>query len=1004
MWRLQAQQKRSPPRRRCSPSFSKRPRPTPDDDTNRSPSDTSGGRYVQNDATHPRRRGREKRSNPEEEKHNNVTPTGSRLRTGKKRSDLEQKQNENKGLKRSRSLFGMFGEKRSAAMRSFRIKLPHELKNHIIYKDIPYYILEDYVHSLISLDWTWLLSLIIGVIVVMVLFISVLLFIASEEKNFFDSYNLTIQTWCTIGYGELAPENDGEELIAVFTTFASFAFTAVCTGLAFVKFSLPYASITWADRACIQMYEKRPSLMIRAAMISADEQLVDCNYQVFILAPRTSSEGHWLLQSKELELENSQPLSMGPNFTLIHKIKENSPLWAVANQQQKEDLDFLIVVRLIAYSMNFQSDVSTTKYYHASDLMVGHRFADAVEIGRESQTVRVSVDLKRLGNTIPIIGEPADILYHAKRFRALDGLPSPHMPTFRPPHESASEITLGPPGIRVRASSGPLFPRDEKMGEDNSESSSIKNPEPAAVTDNAKKTIEPGGANQPADEKLELEPSSTMRQRRNDPLIIPKKSVLQRQGSFREYKSPDPKWYEFFRGIYWSESRETIETILTEIHGRSWWFKIQPEFWFTALTQGRWWATIFVLFLIYWTAIVFFAALMFAYPGSISQVSSREEPDTFLTAIWWSHHTFSSVGYGTLTPGNDYGNFVVTLEGILGMVLLSILAGVFWAKFSGIGARILWCDYAVVTNFDGKPHLMIRTASLWKGHLMMTARMRVSCLLKKEDEIPGPISARQVPVVLEREWNPVFALTGTFMHKIDESSPLLSLLPANFRRANGLQIPKQYRGWKVLKVICLMEAFDGLFQQTVVSQRSYIPGFCSDELEPGAILSGFKFNDVIYQCPDTKRVVIDYSKFHEVTRDVKCKIHDYDASMPAIGVVPEEAADMKVRGSYKTTGLYVTDRVRHKRDKTQELLYELESLDPGSPGTVKRVQSALGHHQDPQKPKTFTFRSHPKHRAEATVARKKNVGNIQMRSDAIVTVLDVSTNLDPSPAKQRIRH
>mmetsp|Transcript_2391 Transcript_2391/g.3434 ORF Transcript_2391/g.3434 Transcript_2391/m.3434 type:complete len:85 (-) Transcript_2391:89-343(-) len=81
-----------------------------------------------------------------------------------------------------------------------------------------------------------------------------------------------------------------------------------------------------------------------------------------------------MLSSTELRLQNPKPLYMGPNFNLIHEINPESDLGRILNGKDKRIRDFIVVVRLIAYSTRFQSDVATSKFYHASDLLVGHKY------------------------------------------------------------------------------------------------------------------------------------------------------------------------------------------------------------------------------------------------------------------------------------------------------------------------------------------------------------------------------------------------------------------------------------------------------------------------------------------------------------------------------------------------------------------------------------------------------------------------------------------------------
>jgi len=894
-----------------------------------------------------------------------------------------------------RSLFSLFGKKPKPFDKGgFKITLPHELKEHVIYKDMPYYILEDYMHTLVALPWWKLLLIIIIIIFAAVNLFALLFMAASDGRSWWDSYKLALETWCTIGYGVLNPDTSGEEFVAVITTFCSFTFTAVCTGLAFVKFSLPYAAMTWSNVACVHTYERKPCLVVRAATLMGDERLVDCNFQMFLIAPRVSAEGYVMLSSTELILQNPNPLAMGPNFNLIHEIPPNSSLWDTLNKETEEELNFLIIVRLIAYSMNFQSDVSAMKYYHAKDIKLNHRYVDILGIEQHQTRVKISVDLTRLGTTAPLI--PTDTMY----LPIHKGLPAYHpskfpLPSFNRPESLSSSYQTPVLDARKAKYKGQLpnngssrrlpdlhviekqIEKDEDIQSDpeydindcdddaskddcDQRASSDKNltkkqssKDLAFLADS--KVESRGGAGDSSEisqtsgnadgtkinvlarptsghgtfkgwnpavpgnpskfsslqeffdlrrplsyvsshvHDLTLSPRTRQARRevggddplrerkvRNRPMIEPVRAKtevstnhlmaprLVKNKSFRECSTTPPKWFDCCRNIHWSDHSSRSGILHTDVKGQSCLFRLQPHFWFAGLTQGRWWVSLTSLFILYWIIILVFAGIMFTNTGTLLEEGEVVE-GSFVTHIWWSHHTLSSVGYGDLSPGNALGNFFTTLEGVLGLVLLALMAGVFWAKFSGIQPRILWSNNAVVTTYDDAPHLMIRCASLWKGHLMLTARMRVSVLMAKEakeDDGEEIISARQVGIQLVREWNPVFALTGTFMHRIEQNSPLVSLLPLPWRKLTKMQVNPAFHGWRVVKVICLLEAFDGLFQQTVVSQKGYVT---MDNMEgahqASTIKIGYKFEDIILQCPDTKKVVINYSGFHRLTKD-----------------------------------------------------------------------------------------------------------------------------------------
>ncbi|GAB5357756.1 hypothetical protein AAMO2058_000401800 [Amorphochlora amoebiformis] len=746
----------------------------------------------------------------------------------------ESKLNDSKTGKRQRQpkLFGRSGSGRQirrSSMGGFSFLQNNGLNKHVVYKDMPYHVMEDYMHTLVGTGWMSLLVAIVVLVFLLVTIFGFLFWLTSDHpRSWWDSYNLAIQTWCTIGYGVLAPSNHQQEFIAVLTTFFAFLFTAVCTGLAFVKFSLPYAGMVWAEHCCISKMDGKYCLLVRAAKIHREEKLVDCKFQMFVIAPRASKEGYVMLTSEELKLRNPNPLSMGPSFTLIHELGEQGAVrdLVVGNDDM---LDFVIVVRLMAYSMNFQSDVASAKFYVADNIKVNYRFQDIMEMQTLEGSLRVlNMDLDKLSCIEKVVRTP-------KAPRSPIRPPKPHRRTPPITRTALCEIhSLG------RMRSVPSLPaqnvvrsrKDRKIERRSSGENQDTNPDSRFTP---VKHIHHGQM-PPLNELTENGEEKDNQEHWKDMFrfqVSPRMRYLRRQVSFRRTSLSNRKyaWYLFrcLRNVHWSDnsSKRRNSRFRVNLRGQSWWVRLHPNFWFADLSQGRWWVTVLVLFFFYITFILLFAILMYADSNSLSSEDKTELGDeVFLPFYWWSHHTLSTVGYGTLTENNGYGSFLVTLEGILGSVILALMAGVTWAKFAGIQPRILWSDVAVVCQYDGKPHLMVRCASLWKGHLI-----------------------------------------------IDEESPLVSILPKAYRKDNGLEL-KEENG-HADTIICVIEAFDGLFQQTVISRFRYVLADVEDRGDKGTIQIGYKFDDVILQDVVEHKVVVDYSKFHDISTDLTCKLHDY---------------------------------------------------------------------------------------------------------------------------------
>ena len=161
-----------------------------------------------------------------------------------------------------------------------------------------------------------------------------------------------------------------------------------------------------------------------------------------------------------------------------------------------------------------------------------------------------------------------------------------------------------------------------------------------------------------------------------------------------------------------------------------------------------------------------FALLYVAVPGSIANVPKG----SFIDAFFFSIETLATVGYGTMVPVTRYGHVVSAVEIICGIVYTAVVTGVIFIRFSKPKAKIVYAERPVVANHNGVPTLMIRIAN-GRTHMLTDASVRLSALTV-ESTPEGQMFRRMKSLELSLSHFPLFALTWTLMHKIDERSPL----------------------------------------------------------------------------------------------------------------------------------------------------------------------------------------------------------------------------------------
>jgi inward rectifier potassium channel len=177
----------------------------------------------------------------------------------------------------------------------------------------------------------------------------------------------------------------------------------------------------------------------------------------------------------------------------------------------------------------------------------------------------------------------------------------------------------------------------------------------------------------------------------------------------------------------------------------------------------RLFATIVAFFLIF---DLLFGCLFHLVPNCIANLN----PPGFLGDFFFSVETLATVGYGDMHPQTLYGHTVAMVEIFTGLLMLAVITGLMFARFSRPRARFLFAHGAVVRPIDGKSTLMFRAANA-RQNVVQDASAQLRMLID-DFTVEGFRLRRIIDLPLVRSQHPVFALGWNIMHVIDEASPL----------------------------------------------------------------------------------------------------------------------------------------------------------------------------------------------------------------------------------------
>jgi inward rectifier potassium channel len=295
---------------------------------------------------------------------------------------------------------------RSRREKAARVRLgSYEFKK----KGVSRFDIRDPYHLAVALTWPqFLATLLVIYLLVNVAFATLIWLIPGSVANarpysFSDAFFFSIETLATVGYGEMYPATLYGRVIAATEIVCGLAFTAILTGLTFVRFSRPRAKLVFASHPVVAMHNGKPTLMLRVGNARADV-LLDAATKLNVLLSVTTTEGKRFRRAQELRLERAHLPVFPLTWTLMHVMDERSPLYgydaarAIAARAQ-------VFVSLEARDPTLATLVHDIRSYAPEDIRFGMRYVTAVTTEDDGTPV---ADLTKIGVVERDLGERSE--------------------------------------------------------------------------------------------------------------------------------------------------------------------------------------------------------------------------------------------------------------------------------------------------------------------------------------------------------------------------------------------------------------------------------------------------------------------------------------------------------------------------------------------------------------------------------------------------------------------
>jgi inward rectifier potassium channel len=264
----------------------------------------------------------------------------------------------------------------------------------------------DGYHWILSLPWPGFSALVLG------LFAGInLLFAAAytarrgciaelPSGSFLDAMFFSVETLATVGYGHMHPATFYGHLVTTLEIVVGMFWTAVVTGVIFVRFSRPNASIAFSRTAVITRFDGQPTLMLRVANLR-HRSMVEAEFRLMLLRNEPIQEGDHVRRFHMLKLTFDRLILFPAALTLRHVIDETSPLHGMTGADF-ERTDTRLMASVVCVDSVIHSPVHSQHDYAWRDIHFGKRF---VEIYAEAPDGKLTVDYGRLheveGDNLP---------------------------------------------------------------------------------------------------------------------------------------------------------------------------------------------------------------------------------------------------------------------------------------------------------------------------------------------------------------------------------------------------------------------------------------------------------------------------------------------------------------------------------------------------------------------------------------------------------------------------
>lgn len=262
--------------------------------------------------------------------------------------------------------------------------------------------------------------------------------------------------------------------------------------------------------------------------------------------------------------------------------------------------------------------------------------------------------------------------------------------------------------------------------------------------------------------------------------------------------------------------------------------------WYHTMIDMPNWKFMFILFSFYIVINFIFAVLYYAI--GIEHLDGIAQSQSVLTqfgqAYFFSAQTFTTVGYGHISPTGFLTSALSAAEALIGLLSFAIATGLFFGRFSKPTAFLKFSHNALISPYKEQKALMIRVVP-FKNTNFTDAKAKITLGMSVEEN--GVRTNKFYTLDLELDRINALSLSWTLVHAITEESPLYNFTEDDFKKNHG-------------EILVFITTFDDMFSNTVAARTSYTFN---------EIIYGAKFETMYNRSKDGTKTILYLDKLNQ---------------------------------------------------------------------------------------------------------------------------------------------